>query len=77
MTMGSIVFDTLAFVKRMTAAGMPREQAEALAAEHAQIIDERLATKTDLEMLKRGLTIRLGGITVAATGILLAAKFFA
>ena len=46
--MVSIVFDTHAFVKRLTSVGMPEEQAEALADEQARLLDERLATKADL-----------------------------
>ena len=64
--MASIVFDTHAFVKRLTAVGMPEEQAEALADEQAKLIDERLATKADLERLEQRLTIRLGGMLVVA-----------
>ena len=60
--MASIVFDTHAFVKRLTAVGMPEEQAEALADEQAKLIDERLATKDDLERLEQRLIIRLGGM---------------
>jgi hypothetical protein len=45
------VFNTHAFVKRLTAAGMPEAQAEALADELAPLIDERLATKDDLANL--------------------------
>ncbi len=75
--MNSLVFDIHAFVKRLTGAGMPIEQAEILAEEQARLVDERLATKIDLELLKHDLTIRLDGMIVIATGILLAAKFFA
>ncbi|MCY3736355.1 MAG: hypothetical protein OXG13_08160 [Gemmatimonadaceae bacterium] len=60
--MASIVFDTHAFVKRLTGVGMPEEQAEALADEQARLIDERLATKDDLERLEQRLIIRLGGM---------------
>jgi len=42
------VFNTHAFVKRLTAAGMPEAQAEALAEELTPLIEERLATKDDL-----------------------------
>jgi hypothetical protein len=45
------VFNTHAFVKRLTAAGMPEAQAEALADELTPLIDERLATKDDLANL--------------------------
>ena len=68
--MNSLVFDTHAFVKRLTGAGMPIEQPEILAEEQARLVDERLATKIDLELLKRDLTIRIGGMVVIATGIL-------
>lgn len=39
------------------------DQAEALADEQAKRIDERLATKDDLERLEQRLIIRLGGMT--------------
>jgi phage shock protein A len=42
------VFDTHAFVKRLTAAGMPEAQAEALADELTPLIEDRPATKDDL-----------------------------
>jgi hypothetical protein len=45
------LFNTHAFVKRLTAAGMPEAQAEALADELTPLIDERLATKDDLANL--------------------------
>ena len=71
-TMASIVFDTHAFVKRLTAVGMPEEQAEALADEQARLIDERLATKDDLERLEQRLIIRLGGMMVVAVAAMAA-----
>ncbi len=37
---------------------------------------EIVALRSELEMLRRDLTIRLGGMIAAAIGILLAAKFF-
>jgi len=49
--MNAVLFDTHAFIKRLTAVGMPEAQAEVLADEQARIIDERLATKTDLTAL--------------------------
>ena len=44
-------FNTHAFVKRLTAAGMPEAQAEALAEELTPLVEERLATKDDLAKL--------------------------
>ena len=49
--MSVVLFDTHAFVKRLTAAGMPEAQAEVLADQQAQLIDERLATKADISVL--------------------------
>lgn len=77
--MASIAFDTHAFVKELTAAGMPEAQAEVLASSQAKLIDEQLATKKDLkeleERLRRDmkelefrLTIRLGSMMVIAVG---------
>jgi hypothetical protein len=77
--MASAIFDTHAFVKRLTAAGMPVEQAEILADEHACMLGEQLATKqdlmplrSDLDRLKDQLTIRLGGMLAAAVAIIAA-----
>ena len=78
--MASAIFDTHAFVKRLTAAGMPEAQAEILAEEQACLIDERLATKADLavlrtdlkaleQRLKDQLTIRVGGMLAVAIAI--------
>ena len=75
----SIAFDTHAFVKELTEAGMPEAQAEVLANSQAKLIDEKLATKQDLkeleERLRRDmkelefrLTIRLGSMMVIAVG---------
>ena len=66
--MDSIVFDTHAFVKELTDAGMPEPQAEVLARTHAKLIDEKLATKQDLRALELRLTLRLGSMMVVAVG---------
>ena len=70
--MDSIVFDTHAFVKELTDAGLPEPQAEVLARTHARLIDEKLATKQDLKALelrlKHDLALRLGSIMVVAVG---------
>ena len=81
--MASAIFDTHAFVKRLTAAGMPVEQAEILADEHARLLGEQLATKQDIALLrtdlvvleqrvKDQLTIRVGGMLAAAVAIIAA-----
>ena len=66
--MDTIVFDTHAFVKKLTDAGMPEPQAEVLARTHAKLIDEKLATKQDLKALELRLTLRLGSTMVVAVG---------
>jgi hypothetical protein len=77
--MASAIFDTHAFVKRLTAAGMPEPQAEILAEEQARMLGEQLATKhdiallrADLDRLKDQLTIRLGVMLAAAIAIVAA-----
>ena len=72
MRMSTIVFDTHAFVKELTQAGMPEAQAEVLARSQATLIDEKLATKQDLKELELRLTIRLGSMMVVAIGVVAA-----
>ena len=50
--MATLAFDTHAFVKELTQAGMPEAQAEVLARSQATLIDEKLATKQDLKELE-------------------------
>ena len=85
--MATMTFDTHAFVKELTQAGMPEEQAEVLARSQAMLIDEKLATKQDLKelemrltrdmqemelRLKHDLTVRLGSMMVVAIGVVAA-----
>ena len=74
--MATLTFDTHAFVKELTQAGMPEEQAEVLARSQAALIDEKLATKQDLKelelRLKHDLTLRLGSMMVVAIGVVVA-----
>ena len=50
--MASLVFDTHKFVKKLTNAGMLEAQAEILAQEQANLIDNRLVTKSNLDHLE-------------------------
>jgi hypothetical protein len=77
--MASVIFDSHGFVKRLTAAGMPEEQAEILAEEHARMLGEQLATKHDIALLRADmdrlrdqLTIRLGVMLAGAIAIVAA-----
>lgn len=62
--MATITFDTLAYTNRLEQAGVPREQAEALAKANAEaftaMADTRqLATKQDIERIGREFEARL------------------
>jgi hypothetical protein len=72
--MATFGFDTLAFVKRLSAAGMESRQAEALAEALTAHAFDDLATKSDLKNalqdLELRLTIRLGALSAATVAIL-------
>lgn len=81
------MFDTLAYVEALKAAGVPEEQAKAHARSIKALVEDNLATRRDIEdarrdikelelRLKHDLTIRLGGIVVAGIAFLAALKFF-
>jgi hypothetical protein len=61
------VFDTHAFVKRLTAAGMPEAQAEVLADEQVRLIDDRLATKEDIAKLQAATKEDIAKLQAATT----------
>jgi hypothetical protein len=70
--MAQPVFDTLAFSKRLSAAGMDTRQAEALADALIGAFDS-LATKADLRELElrltNALTLRFGAMLAASTAL--------
>jgi len=77
--MATVTFDTLAYAKKLKAAGFTDQQAEVQAQAFAEIIEERLATKQDIELLRRDmkelemrLTLRLGGMMAASIAIVAA-----
>ncbi len=49
VSMGTITFDTHAYVKRLKAAGFNEEQAEALSSAQKEAIDNALVTKHDMQ----------------------------
>ena len=74
--MKAVTFDTLKYAQRMKAVGFTDEQASEQAKAIAEIIDEKLATKYDIELLRKDmkelelrLTVRLGGMMCAAVVI--------
>ncbi|MBY6243703.1 CCDC90 family protein [Methylosinus sp. Sm6] len=83
----SVAFDTLKFVEKLEAGGFTHEQAKAAAEAFAEATSQELATKSDLLVIRsdisavRGgmrelelrMTVKLGGLTIGATGVLIAA----
>ena len=78
-----VPFDTHAYVKQLTAAGVPEPQAEVHAQVLSEAVIERLATKDDLHLLRhefRGdlkdlelrITLRFGAMQVASIAIIVA-----
>jgi hypothetical protein len=57
--MTALAFDTLAYVKRLKAAGVPEAQAEVQAEVLAEIVKDQLATKQDLRELELRLETKL------------------
>jgi len=62
--------DTLAFVKRLSAAGMNARHAEALAEALTDHAFTEVATKADLKELELRLTMRMGVMFAATIAIL-------
>ncbi|GFO77305.1 hypothetical protein BPLS_P5684 [Bathymodiolus platifrons methanotrophic gill symbiont] len=68
--MSAIAFDTLAYAKKLKAAGFTEQQAEVQAEAMAELVNEQLATKRDLKELEMRLVLRLGGIMVAGIAVI-------
>ena len=72
--MSVITFDTHAYIKKLKAVGVSEEQAEVQAQAIADLVNDRLVTKEDLERslkeLEYRLVIRLGSMMVVAIGII-------
>ncbi|EKD53888.1 MAG: hypothetical protein ACD_60C00143G0030 [uncultured bacterium] len=77
----AIMFDTHKYIKKAKEVGFTEPQAEFQAEEIAQLIEEKLATKSDVASLKKEITlvreqlinqmtIRFGGMLIAAVTIL-------
>jgi hypothetical protein len=68
--MAQETFDTLAFVKRLAAAGMNMRQAEAFAEALSEHGFTEVATKSDLKELELRLTLRMGAMSAAIIAVL-------
>lgn len=65
--MTATTFDTLAYAKKLKAVGVLPAEAEVHAEALFELVDEKLATKTDLKILGYKLIIWLGSMIVAST----------
>lgn len=78
------MIDTLMYVKKLEAIGIPREQAELQVQVMAEIVDSNYATKQDfvdlkheIQLVEHRLTIKLGSIMIAGLSALaILIKFF-
>jgi hypothetical protein len=61
--MATAIFDTDAFVKRLTAAGTPEPQSEILAEESTRLVGEQVATKQDIALLRADLHLLRADMT--------------
>jgi hypothetical protein len=61
--MASAIFDTHALIKRLTAAGMPEQQAEILAEESTRLVGEQVATKQDVALVRADLELLRADMT--------------
>ena len=68
--MAQLSFDTLAFVKRLAAAGMNTRQAEAFAEALSEHAFTEVATRSDLKEWELRLTLRMGAMSAAIIAIL-------
>lgn len=65
-----MIFDTLAYAKKLKEVGFTEQQAEVQAETLREIIDTNLATKRDLKDMEKNIIIKIGGMLAAAVAIL-------
>ena len=70
----AIAFDTHQFVKRLTAHGFTEEQAEVLAAEQVNLLNNNLATKVDIEALRQATKADIAEVRQEIEALRLATK---
>ena len=68
----TITFDTLAYAKKLIAAGFTQQQAEVQAQALVEIVDEHLATKYDLKEMEQRIIIKLGAMIAASIAVTVA-----
>lgn len=68
----AIAFDTHRFVKRLSENGFTERQAEVLADEQVQLLNNNLATKADLFRVRADLLKWMFGALIAQCGLIVA-----
>ena len=68
--MATITFDTLKFVEKLRAGGVPEAEAEALVTAFSEAMDSQLATKSDINRLERELVVVKWMVGLVLGGIL-------
>jgi hypothetical protein len=76
MASTQITFDKLAYIDRLKSAGIGEPEARAHAEALDQALRQEVATKHDLGIAVRDLTIRMGGVAIILFGALASIKFF-
>lgn len=76
MGQSAIIFDTHSYVKKLKAVGFTEEQAEVQTEVIADLVEDQLATKRDIQelelRLKHDLTVRMGAIVAAGVAAIAA-----
>jgi hypothetical protein len=72
-----VTFDKLTYVDTLKRGDFTSKQARAQAEAMEQALNGSVATKHDLEILKRDLVIAMGTMILALGGVLIAIKFLA
>jgi hypothetical protein len=72
----SILFDRLAYIDHLKHSGISEDHARAHADAMNDALRESVATKHDVEIAVRDLTIRVGGMLILVIGALASIKFF-
>lgn len=65
----AIPFDTLAYSKKFISAGFTSQQAEVQAEALAELVNDQLVTKKDLNKMELRLTLKLGGMMAASIAL--------
>ncbi len=68
--MSTITFDTLKFVEKLIAGGVPEAQAEALVTAFSEAMDSQLAAKSDINRIERELLVIKWMVGLVLGGIL-------